>query len=458
LVRRGETAADAAELPVIHAGFLVTALAMVWLSLAAVRNLPLAGLVAAPLVADGLAYAADGVAALAGRICGGVRTLLRAAGGAGAAERCAAQGVAWLHSRRTHRVAQLLLACFLLLIYRAIVSERHYEALGWRMRFAIGYSDHEHPLAAADFLARNRAAIDSPVFYGDTRSANLVLARFGPEWPVYFDARHAEIYPPATFRLAAKTRWDFATFQQEAAKYGMRLAGFSLTDLKEDRSPLAVALGRTNSWSLVYPDDCAALFAGRGGSSQDGVIARYGLTVAPTNLLLQRPVFGEWLKRQGRDTLADLDDPSNRALEEGVAARWVVRVLQFNGLWAPRRDLVAMRLCRLAKFLDHLGWSVVADDLYQQALQRPAAWRVTLPRAIRQARKVMCAATDPLLREEMRQRVRERAGLLLQLDPGNPALFPFPEPGAHARGASQDRFLPRFEEDRTAHHRDAKQK
>jgi hypothetical protein len=327
--------------------------------------------------------------------------------------------VAWLHGGPVHRAAHLLLACLLVLVYRAIVSECYYEALGWRMRFAIGYSDHEHPLAAADFLARNRAALDSPVFYGDTRSANLVLSRFGPEWPVYFDGRHAEIYPPAIFRRAAKTRWDLAVFRQEAAQYGMRLAGFSLTDLKEDRSPLAVALGQTNRWSLVYLDDCAALFAER-DRRQEGFVERYGLTVAPTNLLLQRTVFGEWLQRQGRASLAGLDDPANRALEEGTVPRGVVRALQLHGLWAPRRELVAMRLCRLAKFLDHLGWSLVADDLYQLALQRPGASQVTLPRAIRQACKVLRAAAEPLLREELRQRLRERAGLLLQRDPGNP--------------------------------------
>jgi hypothetical protein len=307
-------AAIGCGVPVIHGGYLVVCLAMGWLSLAAVRNLPLVGLVAAPLVADGLAYAADGLAAMLARVVGGVRRRLargRHRGGCSGAD-----GVDWLHSRPVHLAAQLLLAVVLLLIYRAIVSERFYASLGWRMRFAVGYSDHEHPLAAADFVAQHRAAIASRTLYGDTRSANLFLARFGPGWPVYFDGRHAEIYPPPIFRTAAKTRFDVATFEREAAKYGIGLVCFSLTDLKEDRSPLAVALGQTNTWRLVYLDDCAALFAAN-SASQAPLVSRYGLVEAPTNALWQRRVFGEWLERQGRPNLMALDDPANRELEEG---------------------------------------------------------------------------------------------------------------------------------------------
>jgi hypothetical protein len=267
-------------------------------------------------------------------------------------------------------------------------------------------------------VAQHRTEIASRTLYGDTRSANLFLARFGPDWPVYFDGRHAEIYPPAIFRIAAKTRYDVATFEQEAAKYGIGLVCFALTDLKEDRSPLAVALGQTNTWRLVYLDDCAALFAANSRSNAP-LVSRYGLVEAPTNALWQRRVFGEWLERQGRKNLMALDEPANRSLADGVVARLAVNAMQANGLWAPERELAALRLCRLAKFMDHLGWSVVADDIYQQTMRWPGDFRLTMPRAIRQARKVSLTVADPVLRQELRRRMQQRAEALQGVDPGN---------------------------------------
>jgi len=444
----GEGAGDC-RLPDIHAGYLAVCAAMAYLSLAAVRNVPLLPLVVAPLVANGLEYAADGLAAVAGVVVFPGKNyrswffvlgswLGRQGSGFGGwhsgvtrsneeqrtrnQERAAAaaHGVAMLHSRPAHIAAQALLALALLCLYRAIVSERFYDSLGWRMRFAIGYSDHEHPLAACDFVAQHQPEISSRTLYGDTRSANLFLARFGPQWPVYFDGRHGEIYDPPIFRTAARTRCDPALFAREAATYGIELACFSLTDLKEDRSLLAVALGQTNTWRLVYLDDCAALFAAATPANA-AFVARYGLACAPANAVLQRGMFAGWLARQGRANLAALDDPANRSLDEGVLAGGIVNTLHLGGVWAPIRNLEPLRFCRLASFMDHLGWNVVADDLYQQALRWPDSFRVTLPRAVKHAQAVCKAITDPALRNEMRARIRVCAMELQRADPGNPA-------------------------------------
>ncbi|MEI8242371.1 MAG: hypothetical protein WCI17_03820 [bacterium] len=428
----------ACRMPHAAPGYLLTCAAMAYLSLAAVRNVPLLALVAAPLMASGLEYAADGLAALVARI-GGLRIANRrlrivedpersrtadspmgshAEAQPGGSALPGSAGVFWLHSRGVHIVAQALLALGLLFLYRAIVSERFYASLGWRMRFAIGFSDHEHPLAACDFVERHRPEISCRTLYGDTRSANLFLARFGPDWPVYFDGRHAEIYDAPTFRTAARTRWDPALFTREAGAYGIGLACFSLTDLKEDRSPLAIALGQTNSWRLVYLDDCAAMFAAVTPDST-AFVRSFGLPCAPTNAALQRLVFAGWLARQGRSNLAALHDPANRVLEEGVLAGSLVNAMQLSGLWAPARRLEPIRFCRLASFVDQLGWTVVADDLYQQTLRWPESFRIMLPRAIRQAQKLSRSLEDPALKAEMQNRVLTRARELQRADPGN---------------------------------------
>jgi hypothetical protein len=400
----------ACRMPHAGPGYLLTCAVMAYLSLAAIRNVPLLALAAAPLMASGMEYAADGLAALAGRILG----VRREACGM----RRAARGVAWLHSRGVRLAGLVLLALGLLSLHRAIVSERFYASLGWRMRFAIGFSDHEHPLAACDFVELHRPEISCRTLYGDTRSANLFLARFGPQWPVYFDGRHAEIYDAPTFRTAARTRRDPALFAREAGAYGIGLACFSLTDLKEDRSPLAVALGQTNAWRLVYLDDCAALFAAA-TPANSAFVRSFGLPCAPTNAALQRIVFAGWLARQGRVNLAALHDPANRVLEEGVLAGSLVNALQLHGIWAPARRLEPIRFCRLASFVDQLGWTVVADDIYQQTLRWPESFAVTLPRAIRQAQKLSQSLADPALKAEMQNRVLTRARELQRADPGN---------------------------------------
>lgn len=331
----------------------------------------------------------------------------------------AERGVAVLHSRGVRVALQLLLALGLLLVYRDIVSERFYASLGWRTRFAVGFSDHEHPLAACDFVEQFRTNLSSRTLYGDTRSANLFLCRFGPNWPVYFDGRHAEIYDPPTFRAAVRTRWDTAAFTNAAETYGIGLACFSLADLKEDRSPLAVALGQSNAWRLVYLDDCAALFAADTPANRT-FVRYFGLPGAPTNALEQRLLFSRWLDRQGRMGLPALDDPANRSLEQGMLVDGLLNCLQLGGLWAPERHLEAIRFCRLASFLDHLGWNVVADDVYQQTLRWPDEFHVTMPRAIRHARAVARVVPDPILHAEMLARMRLRAEELQRVDPANP--------------------------------------
>ena len=414
---------------ICNLGYLVSCAAMAYLSLTAIRNVPLLPLAVAPLVASGIEYAADGLAAVAARILAlkivGCRLQIfgklktEHGGPTRDPSAAASRGVALLHSRAAHILANALLALALLCLYRSIVSERFYNALGWRMRFAIGCSDHEHPLAACDFMAQHRPEIACRTLYGDTRSANLFLARFGPQWPVYFDGRHAEIYDPPSFRTAARTRCNPACFTNEAATYGIALACFSLTDLKEDFSPLAVALGQTNTWRLVYLDDCAALFAAATPSNA-AFVARYGLPCAPTNATRQRLQFADWLTRQGRGSPAALYDPANRSLEEGALAGGLVNLLQLGGVWAPTRHIEPLCFGRLASFLDHLGWTVVADDLYQEMFRWPESFPATLPRAIRHAQAVCKATSEPAVQTELQIRIIRCARELARIDPENP--------------------------------------
>ena len=97
-----------------------------------------------------------------------------------------------------------------------------------------------------------------------------------------------------------------------------------------------------------------------------------------------------------------------------------MKTLQLGGLWAPTRQFAPLRICRLASFVDHLGWNVVADDCYQQALDWSGSLRVTLPRAIRHAQAVSKAVSDATLQTEMRNRVHSRALELQRMDPKNP--------------------------------------
>lgn len=391
-------------------GYLVCCAALGYLSLTAIRNVPLLALAVAPLVASGIEYVADGLAAIGGRAWA---RLARKSASAGAAA-----GVAALHAHASRLVARCAMLLVLILCYRAIVSERFYAALGWRTRCAIGFSEHEHPLAACRFLARHLNVLGPQVVSGDTRSANTLLWRFGPRWLTYFDGRHAEIYDPPIFRAATATRYDPQAFACEARTYGIGLVCFSLVDQPERPHPLAQYLYEpSNHWNLVYLDDSAAVFVSRAHAPASW-IDRFALPQPPTNALEQRAVFKTWLVAQGRTSLEDLDDPANEALTTNVWARGLVRAAQLGGLWAPTRHLKPLRYCRMAAFLDGLGWRVVADDLYGTALCYEDAWPAVLPRALNHAIALHRAAMDdPELQASMLAQVCGRTVMLQRVEP-----------------------------------------
>ena len=390
----------------IGLGFLGVCVMLGYLSLSAIRNVPLLALVVVPFVANGFEYSADGFAGALGAAWARLRG--RTTG--------AADAVNILHGRTTRMVLNIALALTLAWCYREIISERFYASLGWRTRVAVGFSSHEHPLAAAGFLSQNRAAFPTNMTVcGDTRSANTLLFRFGPAWKTYFDGRHAEIYDPVTFRRAVNARTNTDLFLSEAQKYRIGVVCLALADLGENRSPLAEFLyGRTNDWRLVYLDDCAVVFAAT-NTTDAAFLKSYQMPPPPDDAIAQRAAFAAWLKVQGRASLAALDDQNNVELSHSTAARGLMNVMQLGGLFAPKPQTSALRLCRVAAFLDHLGWRVVADDVYKTAVADSTGIdekRATLPRAIKHAIAVRDGATHDVpanivLRIEMLARVRE---------------------------------------------------
>ncbi len=391
-------------------GYLVCCAALAYLSLTAIRNVPLLALAVAPLVANGIEYIADGLAAVAGGVWARVTRKPAPAG--------AVAGVACLHSRAGRIVARVAVLLVLILFYRAIVSERFYASLGWRTRCAVGFSDHEHPLAACRFLAKHLDVLGAQVVCGDTRSANTLLWRFGPRWLTYFDGRHAEIYDPPIFRAATATRTDAQAFAREARIYGIGLVCFALVDQPERAHPLARALfADSNTWGLVYLDDSAAVFVSR-AHAPPAWVDRLALPQPPTNAVEQRTVFKTWLAVQGRAGIEELDDPANEALTTNAWARGLVCVAQLGGMWAPTRHLQPLRYCRLAALLDGLGWRAVADDLYAPALRWPDAAPAVLPRALNHAIAMhRAAADDPALRGSMLAQLRTRVPMLQRVAP-----------------------------------------
>jgi hypothetical protein len=399
----------------LNLGYALSLSALAYLSLAAVRNVPLLPLVAAPLVANGIEYAADGLAAVAGRLGARRRRRDPAAG--------AASGVAWLHGSAARIAGRVLLAAGLLLVYRSIVSERFYDSLGWRTRFAAGFSDHEHPLAAGRFLSEHAAELPARLaVYGDTRSANYLLARFGPAWQTYFDGRHAEIYDPPVFRTAVRTRRDPELFAREAQTYGIGLACFALADVRDRNCPLMADLyRRTNEWALVYLDDCAAVFAGRAISNAAFAACWRLPCPPPPDAAGQRAAFAAWMAVQGRESPAAFDDPANEALSRNTGVRTLQRALQLGGLWASRRDWSPRRLCRLAAFLDSLGWQVVADDFYEHAARLPGYRHASLSAGLQHAIDAdRRAGADPAWESERQARIADRGARLRQLAPHDP--------------------------------------
>ncbi len=398
-----------ASLPTAHCpllplplGYIFTCLGMAYISITAIRNIPLLGLVGAPLMASGLETVADGIRGLVLRF------------------------LPWLPARTARRERAMRLAprvaaaLLLILLYRAIVSERYYEATGRPTRFAIGHSDHEFPIAGVDFLEKHLPRMAPLATFGDTRSEDIFLNRLGPTWKTYIDGRHAEVYDAPFFAAYGETLGRQGVFFQEAGKYGIGYAIFSLQDMQTGRDGLAMELNRHPGWALLYLDDCAAVFAATVPTNMP-MIARFALPPAPEAWSEQRPAFGAWLQRHGWRRLDELYRPANGALNADFAARALPAAMQLGGLWPPRRNLEAWRLGRLASFLSSLGWRVVADDLYDLALANVPLHRRVADYAINHAIECFDTCADPQLKPPFLARARARSEALRREDSGAPA-------------------------------------
>ncbi|MBN1670560.1 MAG: hypothetical protein JXR37_05985 [Kiritimatiellae bacterium] len=380
----------------LGAGYLIVCAGFLHISLTAIRNVPLFSVVAAPLAVSGAEYLLDAVRWPLERW------------------RPASARWVWTGSRVAGRLA---LAAFLVWLYRAIVSERYYEHFHRGQRFAIGQSDHSFPVAGMRFLEQHLPNMARVAMFGDTKSADMFLNRFGPEWKTYIDGRHAEVYDAPFFRQYGETLGIRGPFFLEAAKYSIGLVVLCVQDMPGGQSELARDIYRHPGWSLIYLDDCAAIFAAHLPASAP-VIARFALPPAPAPMDEQQVVYQQWLGRTGR-RFYDLYEPANAVLDTRWWVQGLLTTLQLGGLWRPIRNRAAWQASRTAAFLSRLGWPAVADNIYEAASNTDPVHSVVMQEAVNHAIACFEACQTPPPRAFFMARLRHRCDRLAKYEPGH---------------------------------------
>ena len=387
-------------------GYFLVCAAMGYVALTAKRNVPLFGLVAAPLAVSGLEYLLSGL----GLVCRASINKIRAS-----------SEDDFIRARSLFAAAgRLSFALLVLVLYWAIVSERYYEFLCRPTRFAIGQSDHLFPIAGYNFLQRQMPRMARLAMYGDTKSADMFLHRFGPEWMTYIDGRHAEVYDAPLFSSYCATLRLRGTFFQEAGKYGIGLVVFYPQNMPPGQMELAKDLYRHPGWSLIYLDDCAVIYAVNVPSNA-AVTAQYALPPAPADAKAQEQIYREWLRRSGH-THYDLYEQSNSDLCTQKWASTIISGFQWGGLWKPVRNQRAWQAAQVASFLSELGWTKVADSIYEIAAYSEPLHDGAVEKAIHHAIFYREFSTDPSERLDYLDRIRQRYERLEAYDPQHPTV------------------------------------
>ncbi len=170
------------------------------------------------------------------------------------------------------------------------VTDRFNVAQGDTNQFGAGIATHRYPEAAERFLAEKK--ITAPLF-NTMLEGGYLLAQ---DRKVFIDGR-LEVYGGPFLGRFLRAQEDPATWKEVVAQY--RLGG-ALVDLQ---SPLVRQLGPSEEWSLAYFDEVAAIFLRRdlaGAPPPLRTRQDFETAVAAVRARLPRPAplsAGSWLSR-----------------------------------------------------------------------------------------------------------------------------------------------------------------
>jgi tetratricopeptide (TPR) repeat protein len=146
------------------------------------------------------------------------------------------------------------LAIALLLAFD-VASGRYARRFGPPRQLGWGVSSHDHPIGAAEFVARH--GLEGPLF-NNIAAGSYLIGRFGERLPVFVDGR---LLDPAHFRLYRELLGSPPAFERYAEAHGLRLVVLAL----QPHAPVGLFrhLYAAPHWQLVYFDGEGAVFVHR---------------------------------------------------------------------------------------------------------------------------------------------------------------------------------------------------
>jgi hypothetical protein len=179
-----------------------------------------------------------------------------------------------------------------------------------------GFDHANLPEGAVRFLA---AAHPSGAPWNFLPFGGWLAWRLHPDVRVFIDGRTSHLYPAAFFERYARAEHDAAAFAALAREYDLQWAVVRARPGEQFSEPLA----RDPRWTMVYLDDCAAVYVRKDGPNralaERGYTLLRHLTTPPTAPVA--PQFAEALRHDAALALAQAPD-SARAHALAQAARY----------------------------------------------------------------------------------------------------------------------------------------
>jgi hypothetical protein len=159
----------------------------------------------------------------------------------------------WLRVRaRAERLAPCaaLVFCAGMLVWQGwrIVTERFWIDQGDTNQFGVGLAEHRFPIRATEFL--RGASVAGPLFNSVRSGSYLLWAGF----PVYIDPR-MDLYETGILG-----EYRDAIASPERMRQVVEARDIRVLFLDADQTPLIQALARDRNWRCVYADEVAVLF------------------------------------------------------------------------------------------------------------------------------------------------------------------------------------------------------
>ncbi len=234
---------------------------------------------------------------------------------------------------------------FGLVLYVSLISGYYKELKNSKDSYGLQILNSHNPVAAADFLIKNK--LESKKTFSDYLTSSYLLWRLQPDFKTYIDLRDLDIFPTSFFQTFGEATVLPASFEQQDSIYNFN----QVVLYRPQFATLHQYLMNVATYELVFVDAVAAIYVKQNAENQ-AVIKQFGFKA-----------------NNQKDIFSNLEPNQSSAL-----ARTISKI--FNPLFVPN-DNADVNIDLLAgEFYKNVGFSNLAIARAQKATaQKTNKWQ-----------------------------------------------------------------------------------